>query len=226
MRPVRWTAFAQRAALGDRQRRGLLQVDVLARLDGRDRRQRVPVVRRADHDRVDVLAREQVAVVAVRLHAVVRLAGLLRVVAVHEQLRVLGAPAVEVAHGDDPRLLVLPDARQVVRARDAAGADRADVDAVARRGRAEDRGRHDRGEAGGERGAADAPTRSDQRLPARDPANARRHHDLLSGTSLRERQLLRRRLRLQHQLHRGQAQLLAHRRLGAVERRRETSRSP
>ena len=159
---------AERAALGDRERGGLLQVDVLAGLDGRDRRQRVPVVGRADHDGVHVLAREQVAVVAVGPHALVRLARLLRVVAVDQRLRVLDTAAVEVAHGQDPRLLVLPDSGQVVAARDAAGADRADGDAVARRRGAEHGRRHDRREAGGQHGAADPAAGRRERLAARD----------------------------------------------------------
>ncbi len=49
------------AALADRQRQGLLDVDVLARLAGHHRRQRVPVVRRADDDRVDVGSVEHAA---------------------------------------------------------------------------------------------------------------------------------------------------------------------
>ena len=52
------------AAFGDRQRQRLLAVHVLARLAGVDRHQRVPVVGRGDDDGVDVLAVEQLAVVA------------------------------------------------------------------------------------------------------------------------------------------------------------------
>ena len=125
------------------------------------------MVRGADEDGVHVLARQQLLVVVVRLDAVVGLARLLRVVAVHEDLRVLDPPAVEVAHRDDPGGVVLPDARHVVGARDAAGADRADVDAVARGVRAEDRGGDDGGESRGEDGRGPhAPGRHRERLAA------------------------------------------------------------
>ncbi len=132
-RPV--DRVAEGPALGDREGGRLLQVDVLAGLDGRDRRKGVPVVRGADEDGVDVLAREQLPVVEVAPDAVEGLARLLRVVAVHEDLRVLHPPAVEVAHGHDLGVVVLPDPRHVVRPRDAAGADGAHVDAVAGGGR-------------------------------------------------------------------------------------------
>ena len=48
-----------RPALGDRHRQRLLDVDVLARLAGGDHLDRVPVVGRGDHHRVDVLAIEE-----------------------------------------------------------------------------------------------------------------------------------------------------------------------
>ena len=57
------------AAFEDVVGRGLLDVHVLARLAGPDRRQRVPVVGRGDDDRVDVLVVEQLAQVGVRLDA-------------------------------------------------------------------------------------------------------------------------------------------------------------
>ena len=55
---------AERPTLRNRQRGGLLQVDVLARADGVDRDQGVPVIGRADDDGVDILVGEQVTVVA------------------------------------------------------------------------------------------------------------------------------------------------------------------
>ena len=53
------------AALADGERERLFDVDVLARLARHDRRQRVPVIGRADDHRVDVLAIEDAAEVAV-----------------------------------------------------------------------------------------------------------------------------------------------------------------
>ena len=114
------------------------------------------------------LLREQLAVVGVDRDAVVRLAGLLRVEVVDELLAVLDAAAVEVAHGHDARRVVLPACPAVVAARDAPDADGADVDAVARRVLAEDRRRHDRGEAGERRRQPRAP------LPAQCEGTSRR----------------------------------------------------
>ena len=62
---------AHRAALGDRQRQRLLAVDVLPGLAGRDDRDRVPVVRRADLDGVDVVPAQDLAVIDVGLAAAV-----------------------------------------------------------------------------------------------------------------------------------------------------------
>ena len=84
---------AHGAPLGDGQRRRLLQVDVLAVLHRGDRDQRVPVIRRADDDGVDVLVGEQLAVVGVAGDAVVRLAGFLGVEVVDQLLAVLHAVA-------------------------------------------------------------------------------------------------------------------------------------
>ena len=140
---------AQRPALRDGQRGRLLQVDVLAGTGRGNRDGRVPVVGRADDDRVDVAVGEQFAVVGVPGHAVVRLAAALRVLAVDQHLGVLDAAGVEIADGHDAGLRELPEARHVVTARDAADADGADGDLVARRLRAEHRGRHDAGEACG-----------------------------------------------------------------------------
>ena len=120
--------------------------------------QRVPVVGRADHDRVDVLARRAAPVVGVARDAVVGLAGLLRVVAVDERL---ARPSRAGGRGRTPRRSAPASYFQmpghVVHARDAADADRADVDAVARGLRAEHGRRHDRREAAAAR-TDDAPT--------------------------------------------------------------------
>ncbi len=174
---------AEGPALGDRERGRLLEVDVLAGLDGGDRGERVPVIRCADEDGVHVLVRQQLPVVGIGRDAIVGPARLLRVVAVHEDPRVLDPPAVEVADGHDPGGVVLPHARHVVRPRDAPGADRAHVDAVAGGGRPEDRGGNDDGEAGGEDGrSTHPPGRHRKRLPARHLPPAC-HRWLLSANS-------------------------------------------
>jgi hypothetical protein len=74
------------------------------------------MIRRADHDRIDIFVREQVVIVGVGRDAVVRLPGLAGVVVVDQLLRVLHPPAVEIASRHDPRHVVLPDSRQVVAA--------------------------------------------------------------------------------------------------------------
>ncbi len=59
----------QLLTIGDRQAAGLLAVDVLAGLRGQDRCRRVPAVAGGDQHRVDVLAREQFAEIAIE-HAI------------------------------------------------------------------------------------------------------------------------------------------------------------
>ena len=139
---------AERPAFRDRERRGLLQIHVLAGLDRMDGDDSVPVIGRADDDRVDVLVREQFLVVAVRGDAVVLLPGLLAVILVDQRAGVLGTMAVEIADGHDSRGLVFPDPRQIVHARNPSVADGADVDAIGGRERPEHGRRHDRRESG------------------------------------------------------------------------------
>ena len=68
---------AQRAALRNGERGRFLQVDVLARAHRVNANQRMPVIRRADDHRIDVLVRQKFVIVRVPRHAVVGLAGLL-----------------------------------------------------------------------------------------------------------------------------------------------------
>ena len=182
MRPGPVDGVAERPALGDRERRRLLQVHVLARFDRGDRDERVPVVRRADHDGVHVLVREQLPVVEVARDAVVGLAGLLAVVAVDERLGVFHPPAVEVAHGDDPGRVVLPDARHVVAARDAPVPIAPTLMRLLGARRAEDGRGHDRREARGDDGRGASPARRHaERLAARHLAPACHGHSLEKG---------------------------------------------
>ena len=215
---------AQGATLGDRQRRRLLQVDVLPRLHGVNGDQRVPVIGRADDDRVDVLVRQQLAIVAVGGHPVVLLAGLLRVVIVDERPRIFDAMAVEIAGRHDPRAVVLPEARQIVAARDPSVADRADVDAI---GRAQLAPSTDDGTMDGKPATTDAapsPFPAAARKSRREgrTASLSRHVELLLSAGRYEAPLsgqahaLRLFLRLEHQFGREETMLLRHRRLGAV----------
>jgi hypothetical protein len=138
-----------------RHRERLLQIDVLPREAGGDRHFGVPVVRQADHHGVDVLAGEQLAIVAVLVDR--RLGRLLR----GEKFFHLGLAArhpagVEIAHRDDVREAGRRDARHVVRLADAAAADVGDADAVAGRIRPEEaRGNDERCDGGGYGSGAD-----------------------------------------------------------------------
>ena len=127
--------------------------------------------------------------------------------------------AVEIADRHDPRRVVLPDARQIVAARDAPVADRADVDAIARRDGAEHRRRaRSTGNPASDRRRAEAvaccreeltPGMSRHVAFAPDAAGCTRR----SGQTHALRLLL----RLEHQLGGQEAVRLRHRRLGAVE---------
>ena len=117
------------------------------------------MIGRADHDRVDVAVGQQLSIVAVRrsrrrtaCRSALLYCPLMSVLA--SSTRLLSRSHTAMMRAD----VVLPDARQVVAAGDAAGADRADVDAVARRRRAEDRRRHDRRKPGDDRRGDDALT--------------------------------------------------------------------
>ena len=143
---------AQRPPFGDGQRCRLLQVDVLAGLHGVNRQARMLVIGRTDDDGIDVAIGEQFAIVGIAGDAVIGLAGLLAVLAVEEELGFVDALAVEIARRHDARRLVLPDPRQIVPARDPAGADGADIDAVARRRRAKYRRGNDGRKSGNNRG--------------------------------------------------------------------------
>jgi hypothetical protein len=89
----------------------------------------------------------------VRTTTIVGLAGLLRVVIVDEFLAVLNAMRIQVADRHDLCAVVGQQARHIVTARNAPGADAAYVDALARRKLPEHRGRHDCGEPHRSRGA-------------------------------------------------------------------------
>ena len=66
---VRFRGGDHRLALLDGAAGRLFDVHVLAAFGGVDRLDRVPVVRRGDHDGVDVFALEDVAVIVIGLHA-------------------------------------------------------------------------------------------------------------------------------------------------------------
>jgi len=112
----------QGQALGRVDRHRLLHVDVLLRLAGVDRLERVPVRRRGDNHAVDVVPPEHLAVV------VVRLGGFLELV---DEPLALRLP--DVADAGDGHVVVLRAVVQVGRAHQP-GADQADADAVVGRG--------------------------------------------------------------------------------------------
>ena len=119
-------------ALGERERERLLAVDVLARLARLDRRDRVPVLRRGDADGVDVLARDQLAEVGVRVAALV--VGLLAEYAFSTRLLACSR-RVRVHLADRQRLHVAEPEQlgQVVVVGHLAAADEADGDPLAGR---------------------------------------------------------------------------------------------
>ena len=76
-----------------------------------NRGERVPVIRRADDDGIDILVGEELAIVPVRGDAVIRLPVLPGVEAVDQRLGVSGSLAVEIADGDNLGAVVLPETR-------------------------------------------------------------------------------------------------------------------
>ena len=121
MRPVLFCAVEHADALVDDVHHRLLAVDVLARLQRVDRDLRVPVVRGRHDHRVDVLAGEDLAVVARRLEVLAELLPAL-----------LEAPVVDVGDGDELDARHLERRRGVALAH-AARAEEREADAVVRR---------------------------------------------------------------------------------------------
>ena len=141
--------------LADRQRHRLLAVDVLPGLRREDARRHVPAVAGDDDDGVDVRPGEKFPEVRVRRAALVGPARRRRRIGGFDgRLRVLPAPAVDVADGEDLGIGVLEEAAQVPFAHPA-DADAPDGDPLARRFRlasAEDGGRDDEGRPEGSAG--------------------------------------------------------------------------
>ena len=137
--------IAQRAALRNRKRRRLLQVNVLACPYSIYADQRVPMVRRAYYYCVDVLVRQQLVIVRISGYAVVGLARLLRVEVVDQLFAVLDAMRIQIAYCHDSCPVVGQQQCHIVAARDASCADTPNVDAFAWRILSEDSRRHNRG---------------------------------------------------------------------------------
>jgi len=122
-----------RAALGDRERDGLLEGDVLAGAGGGDRHGGVPVIGRRDHDRVDVGPGQHVTEILIHRAAPVGAAWSgVRVGGLDPLPGLLGAPAVHVAHRHHLHLGRSEEHGEVGVGHLPAGADERDVDAVAR----------------------------------------------------------------------------------------------
>ena len=138
--------FDEAAAFADVSRDRLLQRDVLAGVQGRERHRHVPMVGRRDHHRVDVAPRQQLAEVAVGLTAAVAAhTALLRVGAFDQRPGLIDAPAVDVAHGHDLHARHRHEFRQVEGLRLSACADEAERDAIARSLCPEETRRQDQG---------------------------------------------------------------------------------
>ena len=116
------------------------------------------MIGRRDQDRVDLLVGEEFAVIGVAARAGVGLAQFFRVGVIHKLLAELDALLTEIANRHNAIVAAgdageLQHSRHVVPARDAAHANRPNVDAVGRRGGAEDRAGNDSGKSGGKRAA-------------------------------------------------------------------------
>ena len=138
--------IAEHAAFGDAAGERLFATDVLARLDRQDRHRHVPMVRRRDHHRIDVLAVQHLAEIDIpralgNLGAAVLL---LAVVRGGPLLGHLQPPAVDVAQRHHFAVGLADEERQVVGQHLPADADHADRDPVA--------GRHALAQAQGGRG--------------------------------------------------------------------------
>ena len=148
---------AHHPPLPDRQRQGLLAVDVLAGSRGAADVDRMPVVRRPDDHRVDVVAREKIPEVVVRIAG----RGAFGAFLVREHLvpRRVSASAVRVADREDLDLVARHEAAQV-RTPHSAATDEAHRQAsggcepLAERRRGNDEGHGGRGRHGAEERAA------------------------------------------------------------------------
>ena len=139
------------AAFLDGQRCGLLQVDVFAGQRRFHRHLCVPVVGRADGDRIDALVLEYLAVVTTGFDiCVLPCPELLRVRLLEDAFRVSRPDGIQIANGYKPRHIAIPEnAGEFGDSGDAAAADLRHLDQVIRRAFAEDAGRDDGGKAYG-----------------------------------------------------------------------------
>ncbi len=110
-----------------------MEVDILAGADSVNADESVPVVRSADHHRIDILVGQQFVVVCVAGHSVVGRTCLFCVEVVDELLAVFYAVRIQIAHRHDFCAVIRQQHRHIVTARDAPCADAADVDALAGR---------------------------------------------------------------------------------------------
>ena len=141
-------------ALGVRHRERLLEINIVVRAQRRDRDLGVLVVGQADHDSVDVFSREQFVIISVNVD---RRLGRFRggEETLDVGLAARRAARVEVAHGDDIGEARVRDAGHVVPLTDAAAADVADANAIARRvGAEEPRRNNERRDDSGDGGGA------------------------------------------------------------------------
>ena len=119
--------LAELLALVNGQRHRLLEVDILSGAAGGDRDDRMLVVGRGDHDGVDIVAREQVLIVFVKVYlAFLPLVG---IVFFHAFLETLALDVVHVASGKHLHAVDRQETGQQVH-RLLPEADKADVDRV------------------------------------------------------------------------------------------------
>ncbi len=87
--------------LGNRLRERLFAIDVLARLGGPDHCNRMPVVGRGYHHRVDIVSSQQIAKIAISIAAFIQTAFLASVVIFDDLLAACELELVHVAGGED-----------------------------------------------------------------------------------------------------------------------------
>src|SRR5690606_24679973 len=115
---------------GDREGGGLLQIDVLTRTRRINGDGCVPMVGRTDEYCVDILVREQLAIVVIHLDTIEWLSCLLAINLVNELLCIIGTFCIEIAYSDDLRIVVTPHAGHVVHPRYPARANGSDIDPI------------------------------------------------------------------------------------------------
>ena len=135
--------IAQDTPFFDGQAERLLQKDILARLGRGDGRQHVPVVRRGNTHRIDILLGDQVSVITVAFAPFIVAAGSLPTIMGFDGfLSVFNAIGIDIAHGNHLGLPESQNLSHIVHAHPP-DTDKAERNPIARRLGTQNRRRHD-----------------------------------------------------------------------------------